>query len=96
MHRAYKFFVFYAKQKIDLTWSKGVGGKFINRSCLVPNLFSEMHFEFHAWEFDNVITFDYWKVKIWSYQEPKEFLKWNKKSFFFVWQVFSFSLTKTS
>ena len=58
-----------------------MGGKFINKSCLVPNLFSEMHFEFHAWEFDDVITFDYWKVKIWSYQEPKELLKWNKNHF---------------
>ena len=59
MLSAYKFFVFYAKQKIDLTWPKGVGGKFINRSCLVSKLFSEMHFEFHAWAFDDVITFDY-------------------------------------
>ena len=59
MHSAYKFFVFYTKQKIDLTWPKEMGGKFINRPCLVPKLFSEMHFEFHAWGFDDVITFDY-------------------------------------
>ena len=59
MHSAYKFFVFYAKQKIDVTWAKGVGRKFINRPCSVPKLFSEMHFEFDAWAFDDVITFDY-------------------------------------
>ena len=59
MHSAYKFFVFYAKQKIDVTWAKGVGRKFINRPCLVHKLFSEMHFEFDAWAFDDVITFDY-------------------------------------
>ena len=83
MHSAYKFFVFYAKQKTDLTWPKGVGGEFINRPYLVPKLLSEMHFDFHAWVFDGVITFDYWKVKIWSSQEPKEFLKWNKNHFSF-------------
>ena len=59
MHSAYKFFVFYAKQKIDVTQAKRVGRKFINRPCLVPKLFSEMHFEFDAWAFDDVITFDY-------------------------------------
>ena len=59
MHSAYKFFVFYGKQKTDLTWPKGVGGKFFNRPYLVPKLFSEMHFEFHASVFDGVITFDY-------------------------------------
>ena len=58
MHHEYKFFVFYAKQKMDLTRPRGVGGKFINRR-LVPKLFSKMHFVFHAWAFDDVITFDY-------------------------------------
>ena len=64
MNSAYKFFVFHAKQKTDLTWPKAVQGEFINRSCLVRKLFSEMHFEFHAWSFDDAITFDYCKIKI--------------------------------
>ena len=55
---------------MDLTRPRGVGEKFINRR-LVPKLFSKMHFVFHAWAFDDVITFDYWK----------EFLKWNKNHF---------------
>ena len=35
---------------------------FITRLCLLPKLFSEICFVFHAWEFDDVMTFGYLKI----------------------------------
>ena len=31
------------------------------RMCLLPKLFSKMRFVFHAWAFDDVMTFEYLK-----------------------------------
>ena len=35
---------------------------FITRLCLLPKFFSEICFVFHAWEFDDVMTFEYLKL----------------------------------
>ena len=35
---------------------------FITRLCLLPKSFSEICFVFHAWEYDDVMTFEYLKI----------------------------------
>ena len=68
----------------------------IFRLCLLSKLFCKMCLVFHAWEFDGVITFDIWKVKIWLSQEWKELLKWNKKHLSLFHKCLSLDLQQTS
>ena len=50
---------------------------FINKLCLLPQLFSKMYFLFYAWVFDDVMKFE--NVDFWNliFSRTKKFLKWN-------------------
>ena len=64
------------KKNYEKIWQK-----FITGLCLLYKLFGKICFVFHAWAFDNIMTFEYLKSQILIISRMKKLLKWNEKRF---------------